>query len=178
MCPSFLHNKLLNILHKAPLFIRCITGLKTVLGNIWWASTINVYISCKIYPDFRNVKIWVNVHLIIEELKCSYHLESESVSHSHVRLFVTHGLSSTSFLCPWNSPGKNAGVHCHFLLQGIFLTQVSNMGLLQCRQTLYWLSHQKRPGYHLRDREKFLFERWFVSMLEDANYHDTFPFSP
>ena len=27
------------------------------------------------------------------------------------------------FLCPWNSPGKNTGVGCHFLLQGIFLTQ-------------------------------------------------------
>ena len=25
--------------------------------------------------------------------------------------------------CPWLSPGKNAGVGCHFLLQGIFLTQ-------------------------------------------------------
>ena len=27
---------------------------------------------------------------------------------------------------PWDSPGKNAGVGCHFLLQGIFLTQGSN----------------------------------------------------
>jgi len=26
-------------------------------------------------------------------------------------------------LCPWNSPGKNTGVGCHFLLQGMFLTQ-------------------------------------------------------
>ena len=26
-------------------------------------------------------------------------------------------------LCPWDSPGKNTGVGCHFLLQGIFLTQ-------------------------------------------------------
>ena len=26
-------------------------------------------------------------------------------------------------------PGKNAGVGCHFLLQGIFLTQGSNPGL-------------------------------------------------
>ena len=30
----------------------------------------------------------------------------------------------------------------HFLLQGIFLTQGSNPGLLHCRQTLYPLSHQ------------------------------------
>ena len=31
---------------------------------------------------------------------------------------------------------------CHFLLQGIFLTQGSNLGLLHCRQLLYHLSHQ------------------------------------
>ena len=30
------------------------------------------------------------------------------------------------FACPWDSPGKNAGVVCHALLQGIFPTQESN----------------------------------------------------
>ena len=28
----------------------------------------------------------------------------------------------TRLLCPWDFPGKNTGVGCHFLLQGIFLT--------------------------------------------------------
>ena len=37
---------------------------------------------------------------------------------SHVRLFVTRGLQPTRLLCPWDSPGKNTGVGCHFLLQG------------------------------------------------------------
>ena len=32
-------------------------------------------------------------------------------------------------LCPWNFPGKNTGVGCHFLLQGIFPTQGSNQYL-------------------------------------------------
>ena len=36
------------------------------------------------------------------------------------------GLCPTRFLCPWNSPGKNTGVGCYSLLQGIFLTQGSN----------------------------------------------------
>ena len=34
---------------------------------------------------------------------------------------------------------------CHFLLQGIFPTQESNLGLLYCRQTLYWLSYEGNP---------------------------------
>ena len=38
---------------------------------------------------------------------------------------------------------------CHFLLQGIFLTQGSNPGLPHCRQMLYHLSHQgSPPNYH------------------------------
>ena len=48
---------------------------------------------------------------------------------------------SDRLLWPWGSPGKNTGVDCHFLLQGIFLTQGSNPGLLHCRQILS-LNHQ------------------------------------
>ena len=32
-----------------------------------------------------------------------------------------HGLYPARLLCPWNSPDKETGVGCHFLLQGIFL---------------------------------------------------------
>ena len=39
------------------------------------------------------------------------------------------GLRSTRLLCPWESPGKNTGVGCHFLLQGIFMTQGLNLHL-------------------------------------------------
>ena len=33
----------------------------------------------------------------------------------------------------------------HFLLQGVFMTQASNLGLPHCRQILYRLSHQGGP---------------------------------
>ena len=49
--------------------------------------------------------------------------------------------------CPWNSSGKNTGIGCRFLLQGIFLTQGSNPGLLPCRQILYHLSHPGCPQH-------------------------------
>ena len=42
-----------------------------------------------------------------------------------------------------DSSGKNTGVGC--LLQGIFLTQGSNLGLPHCRRILYHLSHQGSP---------------------------------
>ena len=56
-----------------------------------------------------------------------------------------HGLWLTSILCPRNSPGKNTGLGCHSLLQGIFPTQGSNLCLLHCRQILYHLSYQGSP---------------------------------
>ena len=42
---------------------------------------------------------------------------------SRVQLFAIPWIVDTRLLCPWSSPGKNTGVSCHVLLQGIFLTQ-------------------------------------------------------
>ena len=68
-----------------------------------------------------------------------------------VQLLRPHGLQTARFLCPWDSSGKSTGVGCHFLLQGIFPIQESNLGLLHCRQILYRLSqreaHQSVIGY-------------------------------
>ena len=61
---------------------------------------------------------------------------------SRVQLFATPLLQSARLLCPWDSPGKNNGVGCHALLQGIFPNQGLNLGILLCRQILYLLSNQ------------------------------------
>ena len=45
------------------------------------------------------------------------------------------GLQPARHLCSWDSPGKNTGVGCHFLFQGIFLTQGWNPSLLHL---LHW----------------------------------------
>ena len=61
-------------------------------------------------------------------------VEKVKVIHSYLTLYR-----------PWNSPGQNTGVGSLSLLQGIFLTQGANPGLLQCRWILYQLSHQGSP---------------------------------
>ena len=48
-------------------------------------------------------------------------------------------------LCRWDLPGKNTGVGCHFLLQGIFLTQGSNLCLLHQQADSLPLSHLGSP---------------------------------
>ena len=54
---------------------------------------------------------------------------------SCLTFLLPHGLYPIGLLCPWDFPGKNTGVGCNFLLQGILPTLGSNLGLLHCRQT-------------------------------------------
>ena len=63
-------------------------------------------------------------HLYLSHVACML-----SVSLQH------YGLQPIRVLCPWGSSGKNTAVGCHFLFQGIFLTQELNL-LLLCR--LHW----------------------------------------
>ena len=42
---------------------------------------------------------------------------------SSFQLFATPWTIASRLLCPWDSPGKNSGVGCHALLQGVFPTQ-------------------------------------------------------
>ena len=69
-------------------------------------------------------------------------------SHSVVSNPATPWTIAHQALCPWDSPGKNTGVGCYALLQGIFSTQGSNLSFPNCRQILffiYCLSHQGSP---------------------------------
>ena len=64
------------------------------------------------------------------------------------------GCSPPGFFVYGISQATGAG--CHFLLQGVFLTQGSNQGLLHCRQILYQLSQRKNSVLVLKQNEMFL----------------------
>ena len=73
----------------------------------------------------------------------SINIKSETVSCSGVSdSLQRHGQQPPRLLCPRDSPGKNTGVGCHALLQGIFADKGWNLHLLHCRQILYHLSYQ------------------------------------
>ena len=74
---------------------------------------------------------------ITKGLKC---VSSVSNSLQH------HGLQPSRLLLPWKFPGKNTGVGCHALLQGIFPTQGSNPCL---KRLLHWQADSS-PVRHLR----------------------------
>ena len=54
--------------------------------------------------------------------------------------------------CPWDFPGKNTEVGCHFLLLGIFPAQGSNTRLLNCRRILYhWVNREAEYPWKLKN---------------------------
>ena len=54
--------------------------------------------------------------------------------------FWPYGLQPTRLLCPWDSPGKNTGVHCHALLWGSSPPRDWTW-VFCCGQIVYCLSH-------------------------------------
>ena len=59
-------------------------------------------------------------------------------------LLCPHGPPSTQLLCPWDSPGKNTGVSCHFFLQRIFL------GLATLAGGFFTTEHHGNPDWGYR----------------------------
>ena len=73
---------------------------------------------------------WISCFSSEMPLKDMYIRECMLSLFSHVQLFVTLWTVVHWLFCPGDSPGKNTGVGCHALLQGIFPNQGSNLCLL------------------------------------------------
>ena len=72
-------------------------------------------------------------------VKCLYvYVLSHSVATDSLRLYRPYVACQAPLA--WNSPGKNTGVGCHALLQGIFLTQGSNPHLLYLLHCMWILN--------------------------------------
>ena len=90
--------------------------------------------------------------IITTTVVCYQHLSlKEMLNFSYAVLcLVTKLCDPMDFIPPGSivhrdSPGKNTGVGCNTLCQGIIPTQGMNPGLLHCGQILYHLSHQGSP---------------------------------
>ena len=102
----------------------------TIIQNVF----LNIYYS--LYITFPSLLAFEFCQMC---WKWKWKVKVKSLSRDSLR---PHGLQPIKLLSTWDFPRKSAGVDCHFLLQGSFLTQESNPGLPHCRQTVYHLSHQ------------------------------------
>ena len=74
-----------------------------------WVLGANTRKLKKIPPSVLHYRATVKAHVC----ELSHSVVSDSLR--------TSGLQPAKLFCPWNSPGKNTGVGCHFLLQGHLL---------------------------------------------------------
>ena len=75
---------------------------------------------------------------------CVYLVCACSVTKSCLTLCDPMDYKPARLLCPWDFPGKNTGVRCHFLPPGIFPTQRLNPYLLYL---LYWQADSLPPRH-------------------------------
>ena len=83
------------------------------LLKCWILGMLHIYINKK----GKEVHICIYMHTYISVyiyIYIFFFFQVASVVSDSVR---PHGLQPTRLLCPWDSPGKNIGVGCHFLLQ-------------------------------------------------------------
>ena len=91
---------------------------------------------------------------------------------SHVQLFVTPWTAAHQVLCARNFPGKNTGVGCHFLLQGIFPAQGSNPCLLHL---LHWQDSTSSTDWEAPNIERCNIykltcsAKWFLGYIPSQN---------
>ena len=90
-----------------------------------------VHVGCTTVPTIIAAAVVFNTTELIYRTACSVVFNS----------LRPHELQTAKLLCPQDSPGKNTGVGYHFLLQGIFQTQVSNRDLLHWQADSLLLSH-------------------------------------
>ena len=96
-------------------------------GCILWKMSVQIFylffnqiVVLLLVGFFCEVVWFLDVFCIMLTLSCSV----------MSNFLWTHELQPARLLCPWNFPGKNTGVGCHFLLQGLFLTHRSNLHFL------------------------------------------------
>ena len=109
---------------------------------------------------WKTITQWVKTHLNTFQMYTFLYWHTEHTvcavfSHSVV-LFATLGNSATlwdyspqGLSVYGDSSGKNTGVSCHALLQGIFPTQGPNPSLQHYRWILYHLSHRGSPDIYV-----------------------------
>ena len=136
-------------------------SLELCLQVAWWCSLPAVVkkislayftplcIPASFVKDKVTIGTWVSLRAfhLVPWIYISVFIYSCSVAKSYLTVCDTID-SSARLLCPWDFLGKNTGVGCRFLLQGIFPTQGWNHGSSAWQVDFLLLCYQGNPSIH------------------------------
>ena len=103
---------------------------------------------CSVHPlDFLPSELWQHPNLptLVCQPEIFFNYHKNHIMLGCLGVFNSlqpRGLQLTRLLCPWDFPGKNTGVGCHFLVLEIFLTQGLNLHLLHWQADSLLLSYR------------------------------------
>ena len=109
----------------------------------WYVCILSTFVSKWITfsrKDNLNVKVSL---MFLYKIYVNVSFSERSYTHTHTHTHIYIGL-----FCPWDFPGENTGVGCHFLQQGLFLIQWLNpcpLHLLHWQADSLPLSHLDNP---------------------------------
>ena len=117
---------------------------KVLLYGTW--NSVQCYVAAWMGGEFGREGMVKSLHcspgrirtLLISDYCCLVAKRCRTLSRAH-------GLQPARLLSPWDFPGRNTAVGCHFLLQGIFPTQGLNPSLLRRQADSLPLNHQGSP---------------------------------
>ena len=122
------------MIHKfLTLYFLCVLTLHACLHSF---SLYFIY-KIKVFSQFKSI-------LRFPEVQYAKEQEKNTCAQSCPTL-QPHGLQPARLHCPCDSPGKNTGLGCHFLLQQIFLTQGSNSYLLNWQGRFFTTEPPGKP---------------------------------
>ena len=125
-------------------------GCHSLLQVIFQTQGLKICIFCIAGGFFNAIPLDIHIWCILCKHVCVY-MRVSTYTHKYICYCVSHSVmpdsvtpmdySPARLLGPWDSPGKNPGVGCHALLQGIFLTQGWNLNPLHWQVDSLPLSH-------------------------------------
>ena len=109
----------------------CISVLLFITSSVW-----AIDLGCSKILNLKKRCHFLWLFFFFNKAGNAKHLRGCSVASAVSDFVQLHRLQPTRLVCPWDSPGKNAGVGCPALLQGIFPTQGLNWSLCIGRRVL------------------------------------------
>ena len=134
--------------------------LYIMVRNLWCTSQIHIFLDKVLLQHTTSICLH-NVYCYFQAISAVI-VESETLWPIKIKIFICcvvivaqscleslrpHGLQPARLFCLWGfiKAGKNTGVSCHTLLQGIFPTHGLHPGPLHYGWILYHWSHHRSP---------------------------------
>ena len=161
----------------ATAYLSLLWGLRRWSPLVWAPESLAPNILWFAFPAFSLIMGTVSRSLL-KSLKLCWTgcMHAGSVAPVGSDSLWPRGLGPSRLLCPWDCPGRNTGVGCHALLQGIFPTQGSNLSPALAGG--FFTTEPSSVSYNQKEGKKTWVIYWKTLYLKMQNSRDQMEIHP